>query len=122
MGTIQNMATIVLTLILPANGGYPMHDCVHKAKRQLGINRALTEDEKTQFAGLIMTRYPGMELSNVMQSINIGDALTDYSTGGGVPPGSDIPDVVLSIDESSNIGGIIFAGAGILVLWGLLKW
>jgi len=119
--TIQNMATIVLTLIVPEGGGYPMHDCVHKAKLQLGINRLLTEDEKSQLAGLIMNRYPGMELSNVMQSINIGDDLTDYSTGGGVPPGGDIPDVVLPVDESSGIGGIIFAGAGILVLWGLLK-
>jgi hypothetical protein len=118
--TIQNMATIVLTLILPENGGYPLHDCVFKAKKQLGI-KSLTDDEKTQLAGLIMNRYPGMELSNVIQSINIGDNLTDYSTGGGVPPGGDIPDVVLPIEESSNIGGIVFAGAGILLLWRLLK-
>lgn len=118
---IQSMATIILTIIPPAGGGYPMHDCVFKAKKQLGINRLLTEDEKTQLAQLIMTSYPGMELSNVMQAINIGDNLTDYSTGGGVPPGGDIPDVVLPIDESSNIGGIVFAGAGIFLLWRLLK-
>jgi hypothetical protein len=117
---ISNMATIILTLIPPAGGGYPMHDCVFKAKKQLGIDRLLTEDEKTKLAQLILTVYPGMELSNVMQSINIGDNLTDYSTGGGVPPGGDIPDVILPSD-SSNTSGIIFAGAGILLLWRLLK-
>lgn len=99
-----------------------MHDCVFKAKKQLGINRPLTEDEKTELAGLILAAHPGMELSNVMQSINIGDALTDYSTGGGIPPGEDIPDVILPVENpETNIGGIVVAGAGIVLLLRLLR-
>jgi hypothetical protein len=90
---IPDMAYIVIKLVEYPNG-FAKQDAVLKAKLQLGVNRKLTEEEKTGLAGLVKDRFPMMELSDIMYSINLAETMPHYSDGGTLPDGT-LPDVVL---------------------------
>lgn len=92
MGDIPDeLSQIVIALILL---GFAKQDCVLKAKSQLNIQRKLTEDEKLRLAYNIQLRFPQMEISDLMYSINLAESMPGYSSGGTLPDGT-IPDVIL---------------------------
>jgi len=130
MGDIPDeLAQIVIALILL---GFAKQDCVLKAKSQLNIQRKLTEDEKLRLAYKIQLRFPQMEISDLMYSINLAESMPGYSSGGTLPDGT-IPDVILPNtipndtipNGETKTGGksyLYFAlGLGLILLLGFRK-
>jgi hypothetical protein len=125
----DELAQIVIALILL---GFAKQDCVLKAKSQLNIQRKLTEDEKLRLAYKIQLRFPQMEISDLMYSINLAESMPGYSSGGTLPDGT-IPDVILPNtipndtipNGESKTGGksyLYFAlGLGLILLLGFRK-
>lgn len=133
---ISDMAYIAISLILPSGGGFAKQDAILKAKNQLGVNRNLTEEEKTGLAGLIKDRFPMLELSDIMYSINLAETMPTYSSGGTLPDGTlpDIKlpppiltpggDVFIPDETKTSTGGltqVAVVSVGLLLLLRLLK-
>jgi hypothetical protein len=129
MGDIPDeLSQIVIALILL---GFAKQDCILKAKSQLNIQRKLTEDEKLRLAYNIQLRFPQMEISDLMYSINLAESMPGYSSGGTLPDGT-IPDVILpdnTIPNGVKNGGTagnksylyIVLGLGLILLMGMRK-
>lgn len=134
--TIQDMASIITTLLVPEGGGFGLPSCVIKAKSQLNIRRKLTDDEITQLAILIHNRFMGMEIDDIKYDIVLSETMPGYSSGDTLPDGTIpdvvlpdvvlpdviLPDVILPVDTSEiSIGKVIVPALGILLLWRLFK-
>ena len=117
---ISDMAYIAITLISPEGGGFARQDAILKAKYQLGINRPLTEDEKTLLAQKIQQRYPNMEISDLMWYINLAETMPGFSSGG-MPPNT--PDVILPNKPAGSKSYLVYLvlGLGLLLYVGSRK-
>jgi hypothetical protein len=109
---VSDMAYIVIFLISPEGGGFARQDAILKAKYQLGINRPLTEEEKTLLAQKIQLRYPNMLLSDLMWYINLAETMPGFSSGG-MP--ADTPDVILPNKPAESKSFLVYLALGLLL-------